>query len=223
METPHLPKAIFGSDLENVYEPAEDTFLLLDALEKDLDLLKGRGVQICLECGSGSGTIITALSKALNKNGATLMFATDINDEACKVTRKCATYHNQHGIQVIRTSLSDALMDRLEGAVDLLVFNPPYVPTSNDELVKADSGNKIYLSWAGGEKGRKLIDTFLKVHVTRLLSKPYGTAYMVALDQNNIDDLLNYLLTDHGIKGSIVIQRKAGIESLSIIKYEWIN
>lgn len=219
METPYLPRAKFGHDFNDVYEPAEDTFLLLDALEKDLDELI-KNASICIEFGSGSGTVITALSKSLGTRSK-LLIATDINIHACRTTRKCANHHNQKGIEVLNTNLAECLLhNKLDNQVDVLVFNPPYVPTEETETLN-NRDCKINLSWAGGKHGRKLIDRFLNQYVVDLLSKPYGVAYLVALEQNNIRELQN-LLIDHDIRGSVAIDRQAGAEHLYIIKYEWI-
>lgn len=216
METPYLPQLLFRDDFQKVYEPAEDTFLLLDALEQDIDYLK-ENVLVCIECGSGSGTVITALSKSLQQHVQRLMFATDINLDACKTTFKCLKHHKQAlSVNTIQSDLALPLVDRLRGQVDLLVFNPPYVPTTDDEL----SSPKC-LAWAGGEDGRSVTDRFLKM-VPLLMSKPNGRAYLVALDRNRVNQLLSFLETCE-IKGSVVISRRAGIENLSIIRYEWIS
>ncbi|EJW72780.1 hypothetical protein WUBG_16311 [Wuchereria bancrofti] len=42
---------------DSVYEPAEDTFLLLDALEKDREALGQLEPNVVVEIGSGSGII----------------------------------------------------------------------------------------------------------------------------------------------------------------------
>jgi release factor glutamine methyltransferase len=60
-------------------------------------------------------------------------------------------------VDIIRTHLVDALLDGLKNNVDVLIFNPPYVPTPEEEV----GGCGIEAAWAGGENGRVVIDKFL--------------------------------------------------------------
>jgi release factor glutamine methyltransferase len=50
---------------------------------------------------------------------------------------------------------------RLRRKVDVLVFNPPYVPTEDDEADSAQTRRGIAGSWAGGLHGMALTDILL--------------------------------------------------------------
>jgi len=50
LPTPELSH-LSAQDFEHVYEPAEDTFILLDALEQDAEELKALHPVVCLEVG----------------------------------------------------------------------------------------------------------------------------------------------------------------------------
>ena len=109
-----------------------------------------------------------------------------------------------HGADVVLCDLASALLPAVEGMVDVLVspstarggearagvprpasipcpqvFNPPYVPTPDDEVARGG----LAAAWAGGARGRRVIDRLLPL-VPRLLSAG-GEMFMVAVHEND--------------------------------------
>ena len=69
MESLHYTSSQFNKYFINdVYEPAEDTFLLLDAIEKDIEVIKSEKPLVVIEVGCGSGAVIGSLIKAINSD-----------------------------------------------------------------------------------------------------------------------------------------------------------
>ncbi|KAF6385179.1 N-6 adenine-specific DNA methyltransferase 1 [Rhinolophus ferrumequinum] len=178
MAAPSIPTPLYGhvghGAFSDVYEPAEDTFLLLDALEAAMAELKG--VEICLEVGSGSGVVSAFLASMIGPQA--LYICTDINPKAAACTLETARCNKVH-IQPIVTDLVKGLLPRLKEKVDLLVFNPPYVVTPPEEV----GSHGIEAAWAGGRKGREVMDRFFPL-VPDLLSQR-GLFYLVTIKENN--------------------------------------
>jgi release factor glutamine methyltransferase len=59
-------------------------------------------------------------------------------------------------------SLALPLFARLKHSVDILLFNPPYVPTVIAEVENAQGTADIEGSWAGGIDGMHVTDIFLQ-------------------------------------------------------------
>ncbi|KAJ8613032.1 hypothetical protein CTAYLR_004060 [Chrysophaeum taylorii] len=133
---------------EKVYEPAEDTFLLLDTLY--LDRARLREAALIVEVGPGSGVVATYASKLAPH---AWVLAVDVNPAACEVTRATAV-ENRGRVEVVRGDLISSV-----AKCDALVFNPPYVTTPPEEV----GGTGVEASWAGGVHGRQVIDRFLSM------------------------------------------------------------
>lgn len=196
----------------NVYDPCEDTFLLLDALEVDFpSTLSKLNPSVVVEVGTGSGIVINFLSKLFTQS---VCIGTDINREACEAARQTSQLNsNDCRIEIINCDLVSVLADRLEGEIDVLVFNPPYVVTEKDEL----GSNSIEAAWAGGHSGRQVMDRLFP-QLNRLLS-PNGIFYLVCIKPNNIDEIES-ILANYGFSMQVVLNRKAGIENLFILRFK---
>lgn len=195
-----------------VYEPCDDSFALVDALLADRANLLLHQPNLCMEIGCGSGYVITSLAimLGLEYSGAHY-FATDINPHAVETTRKTLEAHGVHA-EIVTADIASGLQKRLKGMVDVLVVNPPYVPTPEEEVGQEG----ITASWAGGENGRRVIDRILPV-ADELLSEK-GWLYMVTLTENNPSEICR-LMRDSGYGSRIVVQRSTDEESLHIVKF----
>jgi release factor glutamine methyltransferase len=80
--TPFLDH-ISNEDYLEVYEPAQDTFLFLDALEDDILALNELNPAVLCELGPGSGCIITFLASLLGPDR--FYMAVDINIKAAQM------------------------------------------------------------------------------------------------------------------------------------------
>eukprot|EP01137_Pigoraptor_chileana_P019520 Opistho-2@80665 len=218
LPTPDLSH-LKSRDYDVVYEPAEDTFLFLDALEKDAEQLTAMKPAICVEIGSGAGAVLTFLAKIIGPTAA-LYLATDINPHATKATVGTGK-QNGVSIDAINCYFASPLVPMLENRVDILLFNPPYVVTPSDEV----GGDGVMAAWAGGDKGREVTDKFLfgdvnssqRATVDALLSER-GFAYVVLIEENDPEEIIA-LMKRLGFDGVTVMARKAGRERLSVVRF----
>ncbi|XP_071773684.1 methyltransferase N6AMT1 [Centroberyx gerrardi] len=196
-------------DYRDVYDPAEDSFLLIDALEQDADKLQQMSPSVCVEVGSGSGVVSAFLASVVGSSA--LYVCTDVNPAAAQCTATTASC-NSVSLQPVITDLVECLLPRLCGKVDVLLFNPPYVVTPSEEV-----GSKgIEASWAGGRRGREVTDRFLPM-VAQLLSSK-GLFYLITIAENDPEEIIRFL-GQFGLMGVSCLSRRAGNERLSVLRF----
>ena len=113
-----------STDFETVYEPAEDSFILLDALEIEIKKIQDLKPTFALEIGPGSGIISAAIAnitvdeKQLKK--LCFVFSCDINLSACKATQLTVNQNNvSSNVGVVCSNLVQALIHRFNQNIDI--------------------------------------------------------------------------------------------------------
>jgi release factor glutamine methyltransferase len=179
---------------EKVYEPAEDTFLLAE------NLMVNESDNV-LEIGTGTGIIAIIVSKRA-KN----VIAVDINKFAVECAQKNAEINNAP----VDVKLGDLFDPVDNGTFDLVLFNTPYLPTDEDEIVN----DELEAAWNGGEDGRSVINRFIK-HLPIHLN-PKGRVQLVQSSLSNIEQTIGMLM-EMGFKVSLTASERFFFEEVVVI------
>jgi release factor glutamine methyltransferase len=151
----NLDASITIDVLPEVYNPSDDSFLLLKVVD---GVAPGKSF---LEIGPGTGL----LSIHAAKLGARVT-AADINPHAVECTVRNAA-RNGVRMEVVRGDL----FEKIQGNFDVIAFNPPYLPGSTS------STSWIERAWSGGDEGSEIAVRFLD-DAWRHLS-PGGSIFMI--------------------------------------------
>ncbi|MBZ3935500.1 HemK2/MTQ2 family protein methyltransferase [Methanimicrococcus blatticola] len=204
--------------LEDVYEPAEDTFLMAECAVSEFskfqtvnksnvvgressDKLNENGNEnFVLEVGCGSGFVSAFLQNNIPDLHLT---AVDINPAAVL----CA---QMNGVRAIESDMFE-IFEKQPLGFDMILFNPPYLPTSDDEKV---SGMLNY-AFDGGISGRDSIDRFLS-EVGAYLKD--GGFFLLLISSITGLDEVTAEMKKNGFFAEVVGTDKVSFEELIVLK-----
>jgi len=183
----------------NVYKPAEDTFLLAENLAVE----EG---DVVLDMGTGCGILGVLAAKKGGK-----VVAVDVNPYAVECARVNAELNGvAEKMDIRRGSLFNSIQDCEK--FDVVLFNPPYLPSK--------AGNQrawIEQAWSGGPTGRNIIDKFISEAPNHL--KEGGKILLVQSSLSNIGETVEKL-EEAGFPVNVVAERKVAFERIFLIKAE---
>lgn len=147
------PKLAEQRDINEVYQPAEDSKLLADAVVEQVE------TGLVVDVGTGSGYVARRLQAETDAS----VVGTDINPAACEQAA-------DEGVPVVCGNLLDPVQ---AGSADVVCCNPPYLPTPPEQ----EWDDRMERALSGGEDGRAVIEPLLD-DLDRALAST-GVAYLL--------------------------------------------
>ncbi|MEM4576768.1 MAG: methyltransferase [Candidatus Nezhaarchaeales archaeon] len=180
---------------EGVYQPSDDTFMLLDNLKLNCG-------ELVLDVGTGSG--ILAINYALS---GCYVVGIDVSKVAVRNAQYNAKINKvEERTAFLCSDVTSALRDNCE--FDAIIMNPPYLPSTGDPRIDEPS-------WSGGIDGTSMILRVIK-DVYRVLSKN-GRLYFVTSSFTENDKILSTLKSTN-LQYSILAKKRFWLEELFLVE-----
>lgn len=178
---------------DHVLIPRQDTEVLVE------EVLKVSHNKDVLDLCTGSGCIIISLKKLGNINKS---LGSDISKDALVLARENAKLND-----VDVTFIESDLFNNIEGKFDIIVSNPPYIPSEDIEELSIEVRDYEPIGALDGKSDglyfyRKIVEE------VRSYIKPDGILFF-EIGYNQADDLINILMSK-GINDIEVIKDLAG-------------
>ncbi|GAB7353870.1 hypothetical protein MBLNU459_g4228t1 [Dothideomycetes sp. NU459] len=237
---------------DQIYEPAEDSYLLLDTLSAASETAflrkhfgSSNATPVILEVGTGSGVVlafVTANAQTILGRTDVLALGCDINSFACRAASQtvdravseAGASSPGHFLDVVNADLTSCFLPK---SIDVLIFNPPYVPAELPDFAKHEQYNSangtvtsteafdrdshlLALSYAGGVDGMEITNRLLN-QLPSILSAERGVAYVLLCAQNKPDEVKASVRAWPGAWTAETVGtsgKKAGWERLCILR-----
>jgi len=128
----------------------------------EFDGMKVYHVRNILDMGTGTGILAISLQSVntINPNFNANIFASDIDQNALISAKRNEKLNGlSEKITFIKSNLFNSFPESLKGKFDIIIFNPPYLPSiEKEDILRSEESD---LSWDGGIKGFEIFLKFL--------------------------------------------------------------
>ena len=192
---------LFIQTHEEVYDPAEDTFLVIEGI-------KIKEKQTIFEIGTGCGIIALYCAK----NNAKVI-CSDINPFAVELTKKNYEINKKKINGTMQVRLGDMFsVIKKDEQFDIIIFNPPYLPTKKSELIGGSGWIDKALN--GGNNGLKYTTIFIE-KLPKYLNKN-GKAYFIFSTLSDKKELMEKI-DENNFQSEVIKKYDFHNESLQLI------
>ncbi|MFX0019088.1 MAG: HemK2/MTQ2 family protein methyltransferase [Promethearchaeota archaeon] len=222
-----FPDPIIVNKFKSVYSPSDDSYLIIDYLKENItnshfDGLEFNKIKNILDMGTGSGIIpifFLLIKKKYSKFNPKI-YASDILEKAIvcsKLNEKINNFENQ--IIFFQSDLFNSFPKNLKHAFNIIVFNPPYLPSIETE--EFNNKKPINFCWDGGVKGFEVLKRFINQVIEFIDTNDKNGLYIYFISSSRADiKELDNLIRDKGFKRRVVKRKHIFFEDILLNRLE---
>jgi release factor glutamine methyltransferase len=179
--------------LDDVYYPSDDTYLLLDTFKEEII---NKHFNRSLEIGTGNGLLSLEIYDFCDD-----VIVVDVNPNVIKYMFDTKKRYLLNKLTIINSNLFDKVNDKF----DLIIFNPPYVPS--DKIID--------LAVDGGKDGSKIINQFIEQLYYYLTDN--GVCYLLISSLNKKNNIFKKI-RENNLNFEILNSKRIFFEELIVLK-----